>query len=315
MVWDEILCGGFVVAVLAAGVRLATPVVIAAVGEVFTERAGILNIGIEGLMLVGAFFGFLGGHYAGNPWVGALTGTLAGAIISIVHAYLSVTLGADQVVSGIALNFLSTGLATLLNRGIFGIPLLPPQAEPFKPLAIPVLSSLPVLGPVLFQHHALVYVGVAVVAIAYVVLFKTNFGLHITAAGENPWASEAVGVDVVGVRYFSVLVGGALAGLAGASLSLAQLSFFKETMVAGRGYIAIAVVMFGRWNPIGGLGAALLFGVADALQLRLQMMGLGIIPPEALVSIPYLVTIIVVASRIGRATIPKALAVPYVREV
>jgi simple sugar transport system permease protein len=314
MFWEKVLTEAFILGLLAAGIRLATPLLLAALGEIFAERAGILNIGVDGMMLIGALCGFLGSYYSGSPWVGALTAMLGAGLISLIHAYLSISLAADQVVSGIAVNLLSLGLATFLNRGIFGLPLLPPKANSFSPVGLPLLSQIPFLGPIFFNHHALVYTAILLVPICYIVLFKTTWGLRITAVGEDPRAAEAVGIDVSRVRYGAVFVGGLLAGLAGATLSLAQLSFFKESIVAGRGYIAIAVVMFGRWNPLGALAAALIFGIADAFQLHLQAVGVTAIPSQLLLSLPYLVTILALLSRIGKTMLPKALAIPYVRE-
>jgi simple sugar transport system permease protein len=175
------------------------------------------------------------------------------------------------------------------------------------------LADIPVVGPSLFQHYALVYIAMALVPVCYVVIFKTMLGLKITAVGENPRAAETAGVNVHAVRYFCVILGAVLAGLAGTALSLGQLNMFRETMIAGRGFIAIAVVMFGRWNPVGALGAALLFGLAEATQIRLQALGMTAVPPQLLVSLPYLVTLIVVLSSVGRAITPRALCVPYVR--
>ncbi len=314
MGWHEILTESFVLGLLATGLRLATPVLLAALGEIFAERSGILNIGLDGMILIGALAAFAGGYYSGSPWIGVLAGMIGAGLVSLIHAGLSIRVGADQVVSGLAINFFCLGLATFLNRGIFGMPLLPPKARPFAPIHIPGLSDLPVVGPVLFSHHALVYISLLLVAVCYIVLFKTTYGLHITAAGEDPRAGEAIGVNVIRIRYSAVLIGGLMAGLAGTSLSLAQLTFFKESMVAGRGFIAIAVVMLGRWNPVGALVAALVFGIADAFQLHLQATGATAIPSQVLLSIPYLVTILAVVSRAGRVVVPKALAARYVRE-
>jgi len=314
MFWEKVLTEAFVLGLLAAGVRLATPLLLAALGEIFAERSGILNIGVDGMMLIGALCGFLGSYYTGVPCIGALTGMLGAGMISLIHAYLSVSLATDQVVSGLAINLLCLGLATFLNRGIFGMPLLPPQAASFPPIAIPLLSEIPYIGPALFNHHALVYLALLLVPISYVVLFKTTFGLRISAVGEDPRAAEAVGVNVRRVRYACVFIGGMLAGMGGATLSLAQLSFFKESIVAGRGFIAIAVVMLGRWNPLGALIAALIFGIADAFQLHLQAVGVTTVPSQLLLSLPYLVTIVALLIRVGRPVLPAALGIPYTKE-
>jgi general nucleoside transport system permease protein len=314
VIWDKVLTGGFLVALLAAGVRLATPLLLAALGEIFAERAGVLNVGLEGMMLVGALFAFIGSFYTHSPWLGLLCGMMAAGLVSLLHAYLSITVAADQVVSGLGINLLSLGLVTFVYRALFGVTSLPPTAQRFHETAIPGLSRLPVLGDILFRHHALVYLSLVLVPIAFVVLFRTTFGLRVVAVGEDPGTADAVGIGVCRMRYACVIVGGLLAGMAGSSLSLGQLNLFRETMVAGRGYIAIAVVMLGHWNPFGALAAALLFGVVDSLQLRLQAVGIGSLPPQALLALPYLVTVLVLASRAGRAVAPRALSVPYVKQ-
>jgi ABC-type uncharacterized transport system permease subunit len=309
---EGLLNVSFLVGLLASSVRLATPLLLAALGETFAERAGVLNIGVEGLMIIGALAGFLAGHFTANPWVGALAGLLAGALFSCLHAYLSAILGADQVVSGLASNLLALGLAVFGFRAAFGIPASDPRSPTFESVPIPLLSKIPVLGPVLFSQHVWVYLSWLLVAVCYVVLFRTAWGLKVTAVGENPSTAEAAGVSVPATRFLAVVIGGALGGLGGMTLSLAQLGFFKEAMVAGRGFIAIAIVMFGRWNPVGVLGAALLFGAADSLQLRLQTVGVDkYIPPQFLVSLPYLLTLVVLVSRTGKRLMPSELAVPY----
>ncbi len=314
MFWERVLTIAFLGGVLGAGMRLATPLLFAALGELFAERSGILNIGIEGMMLFGALCGFLGSYFSDNPWVGLLTAMIGGGLLSLIHAYLSITLGSDQVVSGIAINLLALGLVTFLNRAIFGLPTLPPSAAPFTKIDIPVLSGIPLLGPLLFSHHALVYVALILVPLVYVILFKTTFGLRVSAVGEAPRGAEAVGINVERIRYICVFIGGMLAGAGGATLSLANLNLFKESIVAGRGYIAIAIVMFARWNPVTTLGAALLFGMVDALQLHIQSVGIAAVPPQLLLSLPYIVTVLFLVSRAGASAAPSALCIPYLQK-
>ena len=312
MIWDTLLSTSFIVGLLASSVRLATPLLLAALGETFAERAGVLNIGVEGLMIVGALAGFLAGHFSGNPWIGALAGCVAGILFSSIHAYLSAVLGADQVVSGLAINLLALGLAVFAFRAVFGIPASDPRSPTFESLPIPFLSKIPFVGEILFNQHAWVYLSWLLVPICYLVLYKTTWGLKVTAVGENPIAAEAAGVNVRSTRFVAVLIGGALGGLSGMTLALAQLGFFKEVMVAGRGFIAIAIVMFGGWNPVGVLVAALLFGAADSLQLRLQTVGVDrYLPPQFLASLPYLLTLLALLVRSGRKLIPSALTVPF----
>lgn len=314
MDWQKLVSQAFIITVLAMSIRLAIPLLVAAVGEVFAERAGILNVGIEGMMLMGALGGFLGSYLTNSAWLGLLIGMLAAGLISLIHAYLSITLGTDQVISGIAINLLCIGLSTFLNRAVFGIQTIPPKAPSFSTMVPRGLEGIPVIGPILFSHNILTYLGVFLTLVAYVVLFKTVLGLKITATGEDPRAAEAVGVNVFLLRYVAVVIGGLMAGLAGVTLSLGQLNFFKEGMIAGRGFIALAVVMIGRWNPLGLIAAALLFGLADAFQLNLQALGFRGIPSEALLALPYVLTIIAVLSRLGRSGAPKALCIPYTRE-
>ena len=312
MIWETLLSTSFIVGLLASSVRLATPLLLAALGETFAERAGVLNIGVEGLMIVGALAGFLAGHFSGNPWIGALAGCVAGILLSSIHAYLSAILGADQVVSGLAINLLALGLAVFVFRAAFGIPASDPRSPTFESVSIPLLSKIPFVGEILFNQHAWVYLSWLLVPICYLVLYKTTWGLKVTAVGENPIAAEAAGVNVRSTRFLAVLIGGALGGLSGMTLALAQLGFFKEVMVAGRGFIAIAIVMLGGWNPVGVLVAALLFGAADSLQLRLQTVGVDrYLPPQFLVSLPYLLTLLALLGRSGRKLIPSALTVPF----
>ncbi len=312
MDWSVVITQAFLIGLAAAAVRTAIPLLLAAVGEVFAERSGVLNIGLEGMMLFGAFAGFGGAFFVQHAWAGALAGMAAGMLIALAFAYVTVTLGADQITAGIALNILGLGLSAFLFRVAFGIEGLPPTAPSFESLRLPGLSTLPLLGPVLFQHNPLVYLAVFLTVAAHVVLFHTIFGLRVRAAGEIPSAVDAAGVNVQRVRYVAVLIGGATAGLAGAFLSLGHLNLFSEDMVAGRGFIALAVVIFGNWRPAGAVGASLLFGLAEAVQLRFQALGFHL-PYQFLLMIPYVLTVLVMVGVVRRSTPPAALAVPYVR--
>jgi len=311
--WQQLLSASFLLALLSSCVRMAMPLLLAGLGETFAERAGILNIGIEGTMLMGAMAGFVGSRLTGSPWLGLLCGILAGVLMALLHAFLTVTVVADQVVSGLSVNILGLGLSTLAFRAFFGLSGQTVKAPGFDPLLIPGLSQLPVIGPILFRQQVLVYIGLLLVPIAYFVLFRTPFGQQVTAVGEDPRAAESMGVDALRSRYACVLVGGATAGMAGVFLSLGELRGFSELMVAGRGFIAVAVVMFGRWNPVGALLAALLFGFVDALQLHLQAFSISSVPPQLLQALPYLVTVLVVVSGVGKGFVPSALCDPYRR--
>ncbi|MCL4459533.1 MAG: ABC transporter permease [Chloroflexi bacterium] len=309
---DKLLTLSFAVGLLAASIRLAAPILYAALGEIITEQAGILNLGLEGTMLMGALGGFIGTLYTGNLWLGVLSGMLAGIIMGLVMAFMVVTVGANQVVAGIGVTILGTGLSTLLFREIVGIHRLPPTIQPFPDLSFPVLSELSVLGPVLFRHNILVYISFLLVIVTSIILFKTTFGLKVRAVGENPAAADTRGINVYYIRYLSLAIGGALAGIGGAFLSLGYLNTFLPQMTSGRGFIAIAVVIFSRWNPYRALGAALLFGGADALQLGLQAMGVPI-RSEILLALPYLLTILVLIGVSRRAEFPSAFTLPYRR--
>lgn len=299
-------------AFLTAAVRMTIPILMAAVGEGVTERSGILNIALEGMMLVGAFFAVLGARLTGSPWLGLASGTIAAAGVATVHAYFSITVLADQVVCGAALNFVCFGLTGFLNRIIFANSMGPSGLAQFLPVDIPVLSKLPIVGASLFNQTAPCYVALAIVAGLWVFLWKTTWGLNLRAVGEHPLAAETIGIDVVRYRYAATIAGGALAGFGGGFLSLAIVNFFVEEMTNGRGFIALAAVIFGRWNPLGILAASLLFGAADALQLTVKGIGINV-PYQFLLMLPYVLTITTLAMFAGHPAVPRGLYQPYHR--
>jgi general nucleoside transport system permease protein len=300
------------VAVLAAAVRAGTPVLFATLGEIFAERAGVLNLGVEGMMLVGALAGFVVTARTGNPWLGAAAAAAVGAGLSTIHAALSVTLRANQVASGLALTIFGTGLSAFLGKGYVGVP-----GTGFQTTPLPLLDQIPVLGPMLFQQDPLVYLSYLLVPAAWYLLYRTRWGLHIRAVGEYPEAADAMGVDVARVRFACVVVGGILAGLGGTFLSTAYTSMWIENMTAGRGWIAVALVIFATWDPLRAVFGAYLFGGVNALQLHVQATGTNL-PTYLLLMAPYVFTIavLVLAShetarkRLGA---PAALSVPYSR--
>jgi simple sugar transport system permease protein len=289
------------------------PVLLAVLGEIFTERSGVLNLGLEGIMAMGAFAGFAGGFASGNAWLGLMAGLAAGALMGLIMAFFSVTLKTNQVVTGISLVILGSGLSAFMYRELFGISSRPPRVEGVADLNIPVLSQIPVVGPILFQHSVVVYLAVLLVVLSWAALFRTTWGLKVRAVGEAPSAADTSGINVAHIRYVCVIVGSALAGLGGAVLSVAQMGLFVENMVAGRGWIAIALVIFARWRPSLALAGALLFGVADALQFRLQALGFAAVPYEFLLMLPYLLTILVLVGSSKRQAGPAALGEPYVK--
>jgi general nucleoside transport system permease protein len=318
---EPLLTTSFLVGVLAAGVRLAVPILLAALGEIVTERAGVLNLGLEGIMLAGALAGFMGTSWAEHalptaagvaPWLGLTAGVLAGLAMGLVMAVLSVSLRTDQVVAGIMLVALGYGCTAYVYREAFGS--LTARITPLEPVPVPGLTELPVLGPVLFAQDPATYLSLLILAGVWLLLFRTTWGLALRAVGEHPAAADTAGIDVARTRYAAVLVGGALAGLGGAVLTVAQLGLFKEGVTAGRGWIAVALVIFARWRPGLALVGALLFGCATALQFRLQALNLPWLPYEALLMLPYLLTLLVLLRARTEGSAPAALGTPYVKD-
>ncbi len=301
------------VAILASAITAGTPLLFASLGEVITERAGIINLGVEGIMLVGAISGFIMAQSMSNPWLGVVAAMCAGMLLALVHAFLTITLKANQVVSGLAITLFGTGFSGFIGKSYVGTIL--PQS--FKAVAIPGLADIPFLGPILFKHDALVYISYVLVVFVYVYIYKTSHGLKLRALGENPAAADAMGINVFALRYFYVVVGGALCGLAGAYLSLAYAPSWLENMTAGRGWIAVALVIFALWNPVRALIGSYLFGGIDALGFHLQVLGVPI-SVFLLNMLPYIFTILVLvlvlAYKKGRIASPAALGIPYDRE-
>ena len=285
--------------VLAATWRLATPLIYTSLGELFTERSGVLNIGLEGIMLFGAFAGFAAGTYAGTPTVGLIVAIIVGLLVGLLFAFFTVTIKANQIVVGAAINMIGLGMTGFLYRTMFDVSTK--GVKTFPPIKIPLLSQIPVVGEVLFQHSILVYATLIVVPLAAFLLYRTGFGLAVRSVGEHPKAADTVGISVTRVRYACCMLGGALAGVGGAFLTLSHTNLFIEGLVAGRGFIALAVVVFGRWKPWGVFGASLLFGVFYALQLSLQAMTRTVIPYQFWQALPYVATLVVLVALRGRA--------------
>lgn len=299
-----------------ASIRLATPLILATVGGVYAERSGVFNIGIEGMMLVGAFTAVATSYYVGASgdsavvWIlAAIASMAAGGGISFIHAFLTVTRRVDQIITGAAINILALGLTNILFRAIWG-ETGRVRVAGFPEIRVPILADIPVVGPIFFQQSVIVFVAYLVPVIAAFVLFRTTWGLAIRAAGDFPLAVDTAGVSVTRIRYAAVLFGGMMAGLAGGALALGAVRYFTPGMTAGRGFIVLGAIVVGRWHPVFAAVACLLFGAADAFQLRAQVMNLGI-PYQFFVMLPYVLAIAAVAGAIGRANPPQQLGRPY----
>ena len=299
------------VGLFAAALRMATPIVYAALGGIFSERVGIINIGLEGTMLTSAFAGVTASYYTGNPWLGVVVAVLVGGLIGLLHAVLTVKFVGNQIVSGTGINIFAMGFTAYMSQIIWGSRGASEGVRGLGTWTIPVIADLPVVGPIIGSHSPLVYLMLVVTVLSYVVLFRTPLGLRIRAVGEHPTAAETAGIDVLRVKYLCVILSGMLAGLGGAFLSLGHLNLFTRGMTGGRGFISMAAMIFGKWMPFGAFGASLLFGLADALQMRLQ--SLGLLPPQIILTIPYLLTVAVLAGVVGKARPPSDYK-PYKRE-
>jgi simple sugar transport system permease protein len=311
--WSDLLEAGIVVSVLAATIRIATPILFAALGEVVAERAGVYNMGIEGIMLMGAFAGWYGTYASGSPAVGFGAAMLAGGLMSLLFAVMVITLEIEQIVTGLALNLLGSGLSTYWLRSAFSDMNIVPGITIIQDISIPLLADIPYLGPILFEQRVVSYVVLLVVPAIWLFLFRSRLGLEIRCIGENPKALDIKGRSVAARQYAAVLFGGLMAGLGGACLTIAATAHFVPDMVNGRGWLAIVIVIAGGWNPWRVLMAALVFSFLDALQLQIQGVGIQI-PYQILLAMPYIVAIIalMVRRRAGRA--PAMLGLSYRRE-
>jgi simple sugar transport system permease protein len=291
----------------------ATPLLLAALGETLVERAGVINIGLEGILLTGAFAGMVGSYFTGSASLGLLLGAISGVLLVSLYAWLTVGLGADQVVVGVSTNLLAVGLTGVLYRGLFGVTGQALTVTTFSTISIPALSAIPFLGTAFFQHTALVYLSLLIVPCVGFFLFSTRAGLQLQAVGEHPQAAETLGISVRWLRTTALVVEGLLGGIAGSYLSLAYSNTFIEGMSAGRGFIALAIVIFGRWRPVGVLGGALFFGAATALQFHLQALG-SALPYQFVLILPYVLTLLALVFIGVRISPPSALGQTYRKE-
>lgn len=303
-----------VVVILSAAIIAGTPILFAALGEILCERSGVLNLGVEGMMLVGAVAGFSTAVVTESPWLGLLAAMIAGGVLSLIHGFLSITLRSSQVVSGLALTIFGTGLSGFLGKKYIGVSL----PASFVKIDIPVLKDIPVLGPVFFTHDAMVYISFLMVPVLWYYINRTKYGLNLKAVGENPSAADAAGINVFMIQYLHVFMGGALAGMGGAYLSLAYAPSWLENMTAGRGWIAVALVIFAAWNPLKALLGSYIFGGLDIIGFRLQTLGV-MVPSFFLKMLPYIFTVLVLIISTSRRSKhmwsgPGALTKPYHRE-
>ena len=306
----DLFTANVILGILASGIRLATPYLYAAIGETFGQRSGVLNLGVDGQMLLGAFAGFYITYHTGNPWLGLLLAIFVGAIMGLVMGFITVTLHAEQGISGIGIYLFGLGMSDLLFQKTIGSV---ETVKGFQPIHIPLLSDLPVVGKVLFQHNVLVYLAFLLIPLSWFVLNKTTLGLNIRAVGENPEAADSLGVSVKGIRYFTCILGGTLSGIAGASLSIALLNVFQQNLTNGMGFIAVALVYFGGWRPLGVMLGSLLFSMVNSLQLWVQVLSIPI-PSDIAVMMPYVLTILALVIAVQRVRPPTALTKPFERE-
>ncbi len=298
------------IGILSSGIRLATPYLFASIGETFGQRSGVLNLGVEGQMLLGAFAAFYVALTTGSLWLGLLAAMIVGALMGLIMAFVTVNLHAQQGISGIGFYLFGLGMSDLLFQKLMGTV---ETVKGFPPLKIPWLGNIPGVGEIFFSQNILVYGAYLLVPIAWFVLNKTTLGLKIRSVGENPDAADSLGVSVARVRYFTILLGGTLSGVAGASHSIALLNVFQQNMTSGLGFIAVALVYFGGWRPWGVLGGALLFSMVNSLQLWIQVLGIPI-PSDIAVMMPYVLTILVLVATVSRVRAPSALTRPFERE-
>lgn len=297
------------------------PLILTALGGVFSERSGVVNIGLEGLMVMGAFVGivfnlaFADVFGIWTPWIAIIVAAFVGAVFSIIHAIASVSFRADQVVSGVAINFLALGIGVFLTKQWYGKGQTDMVSQPFYTTDIPLLSKIPFIGPIFFQGiYITSYVAIILAFIAWYVLYKTPFGLRLRAVGEHPMAADTNGINVYKMRYIAVIISGALGGLGGSVFALTIASNFSQSTIVGQGFMALAAVIFGKWHPLGAMGAALFFGFAQSLSVVSGGIPiLADVPQVYLLIAPYVLTILALAGFIGRAEAPKANGEPYIK--
>ncbi len=303
----------FIISLLVGTLRTSIPIILAALGQVYVHKSGTLDLSVEGTMIFSCLMSFVAAALTGSLTFALIVGGVSGICYSFIMAYLTVNLKSNQVISGTALTMLATGLSSYLYRVVFGIRSLPPVIENFKPINFGFLTNIPFIGPVLFHHNFTFYFMLILVGITWFIMNKTSYGLKIKAVGEFPRAADSKGIEVNRIRFQAILIGGLYSGFAGASMSLGYMNTYTDQMIAGRGFIAIAVVVFARWLPIRVLFAALLFGFANTLQMRLQSIGVDV-PIQLLQALPYILTVVVLMGVSKYVKFPSYFTQPYSRD-
>lgn len=295
-------------------IMMGTPLLFGALAEVIAERTGMMVTAIEGIFLMGAWAGFVGGYLSGSLLIGFLCAMLAGLLVAALYGWICIYLKQHQVVTGVAINILAVGLCSFLYRVIFGVPITPLTVDPLATIPIPLLSEIPLLGPLLFNQNILTYIIYVLAPLSYFMLYKTSIGLTIRSAGENPEAVDVAGINVLRVRFLTVLLAGVMGGAAGAFYSIGFLGMFTTNIIGGRGWIAFAICFLGNWNPKGAVIGTLAFGFAEAIAIYMQSIGnSALFPNELFIALPYIMTIVLTISR-KSFSVPAKLGVPYVKE-
>ena len=299
---------------LARTITMGTPLLYGSLSEVYAERSGVMNTAIEGIFLIGAWAGFVVAYQTGgNLAFGLLAASVAGIVMAALYGWICIYLKQHQIVTGVAINILALGFCSFFQRVIFGVPVTPLIVEPLQPIPIPVLSEIPVIGPILFDQNILTYLLFVLVPVANFVLFKTSLGLSIRSIGENPEAGDVAGVRVDRLRFLTMLFAGVMCGIGGAFYSIGYLGMFTITIIGGRGWIAFAICFLGNWKPLGVLAGTLIFGLAEAVAIYMQSSGTSLFPNELFIALPYILTIVLTVAR-RSFNVPAQLGVPYRKE-
>ena len=303
-----------IISLLARTITIGTPLLYGSLSEVYSERSGVMNTAIEGIFLMGAWAGFVGSYLTGgNLLIGSLAAILAGILTAALYGWITIYLKQHQIVTGTAINILALGICAFFQRVIFGVPVTPLIVKPFPQIAIPLLSKIPVIGPILFNQNILTYILYILVPIAAFVLYKTSLGLSIRSIGENPEAGDVAGLKVERTRFLTILFAGIMCGIGGSFYSIGYLGMFTTTIIGGRGWIAFAICFLGNWKPLGALSGTLIFGLAEAIAIYMQSKGSGVFPNELFIALPYILTIILTISR-RSFNVPAKLGIPYRKE-